>query len=99
MARTLAYLKDEHYMAFSSAGIDTKHHSSSVLTEILIDLQISLLSENLTEFEHVEQFQNKGFSSQISLILEPVSKGLGFTVLPLYAAKAYQSPDLIKIHG
>jgi LysR family nitrogen assimilation transcriptional regulator len=57
-----------------------------------------LLSENFSEFEHVEQFQHKGFSNQISLILEPVSKGLGFTVLPLYAAKAYQSQHLIKIH-
>jgi DNA-binding transcriptional LysR family regulator len=57
-----------------------------------------LLSENFTEFEHVAQFQHKGFSNQISLILEPVSKGLGFTVLPLYAAKAYQSQHLIKIH-
>jgi LysR family nitrogen assimilation transcriptional regulator len=57
-----------------------------------------LLSENFSEFEHVEQFQHKGFSNQISLILEPVSKGLGFTVLPLYAAKAYQSQHLINIH-
>lgn len=57
-----------------------------------------LLSENFAEFEHVEQFQHNGFSNQISLILEPVSKGLGFTVLPLYAAKAYQSQHLINIH-
>jgi hypothetical protein len=61
MARTLAYLKDEHYMAFSSAGIDTKHHSSSVLTEILIDLQISLLSENLTEFEFCRTISKQRF--------------------------------------
>lgn len=58
-----------------------------------------LLGENFVEFEHVEQFQHKGFSNQISLILAPVSKGLGFTVLPLYAAKAYQSQHLIKIHS
>lgn len=57
-----------------------------------------LLSENFTEFEHVEQFRHKGFSNQISLILEPVSRGLGFTVLPLYAAKAYQQQSLINIH-
>jgi DNA-binding transcriptional LysR family regulator len=57
-----------------------------------------LLSENFIEFEHIEQFQHKGFSNQISLILEPVSRGLGFTVLPLFAAKAYQLQDLIKIH-
>lgn len=57
-----------------------------------------LLGENFTEFEHVEQFQHKGFSNQISLILEPVSKGIGFTVLPLYAAKAFQAKHLIGIH-
>jgi DNA-binding transcriptional LysR family regulator len=57
-----------------------------------------LLSENFTEFEHVEQFLHKGFSNQISLILEPVSKSIGFTVLPLFAAKAYPQQNLIKIH-
>lgn len=57
-----------------------------------------LLSENFTQFEHIEQFIYKGFSNQISLILEPVSKGLGFTVLPLYAAKAFRQQNCIKIH-
>jgi DNA-binding transcriptional LysR family regulator len=57
-----------------------------------------LLSENFAEFKHVEQFVQKGFSNQISLILEPVSRGFGFTVLPLHAAKAYRQQDLIKIH-
>jgi hypothetical protein len=50
---------------------------------------IQLLTENFTELEHIEQFYCKEFANQISLILEPVSKGLGFTVLPLFAAKAY----------
>ncbi|MDX2367389.1 MAG: LysR family transcriptional regulator [Colwellia sp.] len=57
-----------------------------------------LLSKNFKEFEHIEQFTYKGVSNQISLILEPVSKGFGFTVLPLYAAKAFHHQDLIKIH-
>jgi DNA-binding transcriptional LysR family regulator len=57
-----------------------------------------LLSENFEEFKHVEQFMHKGFSNQISLILEPVSKGFGFTVLPLHAAQAFRQQDLIKIH-
>jgi DNA-binding transcriptional LysR family regulator len=57
-----------------------------------------LLSENFIEFEHIEQFDHKGFSNQISLILEPVSRGFGFTVLPLYAAKTYQFFKNIKIH-
>jgi len=57
-----------------------------------------LLSANFPEFEHIEQFIHKGFSNQISLILEPVSKEFGFTVLPLHAAKAFQPQNLIKIH-
>ena len=57
-----------------------------------------LLSANFSEFEHIEQFTHKGFSNQISLILEPVSKGFGFTVIPLHAAKAFQPQSLIKIH-
>ena len=57
-----------------------------------------LLSKNFHQFEHVEQFTHKGFSNQISLILAPVSKGFGFTVLPLYAAKAFHQQNLITIH-
>ncbi|MFT5718035.1 MAG: DNA-binding transcriptional LysR family regulator [Oleiphilaceae bacterium] len=57
-----------------------------------------LLSKNFPEFEHMEQFTHKGFSNQISLILEPVSKGLGFTVIPLHAAKAFHTRHLISIH-
>lgn len=58
-----------------------------------------LLSENFPDFEHIEQIPHKGFSNQISLILTPVSKGLGFTVLPLYAARAFASQHLIHIHN
>ncbi|MFQ3189747.1 MAG: DNA-binding transcriptional LysR family regulator, partial [Paraglaciecola sp.] len=43
-------------------------------------------------------FRCKGFSNQISLILDPVSRGFGFTVLPLFAVKAYLHQNLIKIH-
>ncbi|MDO6720301.1 LysR family transcriptional regulator [Psychrosphaera sp. 1_MG-2023] len=57
-----------------------------------------LLSKNFEQFETIEQFQIKGFSNQISLILEPVSKGFGFTILPLYAAKAFYQQDKIYIH-
>ena len=50
------------------------------------------------DFEHINQFPHKGFSNQISLICEPVSKGFGFTVLPLHAAKMFQDQALIRIH-
>jgi DNA-binding transcriptional LysR family regulator len=65
---------------------DAEHHSRQ------------LLSMNFTAFEHIEQFRCKGFSNQISLILDPVNRGLGFTVLPLFAVKAYVHQELIKIH-
>ena len=57
-----------------------------------------LLSRNFPEFEHIHQFEHKGFSNQISLILEPVSQGFGFTVLPLHAVNAFHKQDKIKIH-
>ncbi|WP_412972656.1 LysR family transcriptional regulator [Glaciecola sp. MF2-115] len=65
---------------------DAAHHASL------------LLSENFSAFSHVDQFKHRGFSNQISLILEPVSRGVGFTVLPLNAAKSYQKQGSINIH-
>ncbi|GAB54241.1 transcriptional regulator, LysR family protein [Glaciecola punicea ACAM 611] len=58
----------------------------------------TLLSRNFPQFEHVSQFTEKGFSNQISLILEPVSRGFGFSVLPMYAAKAFAAQHKICIH-
>ncbi|MBS8239586.1 LysR family transcriptional regulator [Marinobacter lipolyticus] len=57
-----------------------------------------LLGANFQEFQHIGQFTLKGFSNQISLILEPVSMGLGFTVLPAHAVAAFQKPHRIRIH-
>jgi len=57
-----------------------------------------LLGANFPEFQQSNQFDKKGFSNQIGLILAPVSMGLGFTVLPAYAVEAFQKPLLIKAH-
>ncbi|BBM00207.1 LysR family transcriptional regulator [Microbulbifer sp. GL-2] len=57
-----------------------------------------LLGANFPEFQHVDMFTLKGFSNQISLILEPVSMGLGFTVLPAHAVNAFHKFEQIKIH-
>lgn len=57
-----------------------------------------LLSNNYPQFEHISQFKATGFSNQISLILEPVSRGLGFTVLPLHAVNAFHNVEAIKVH-
>ncbi|AWF80253.1 LysR family transcriptional regulator [Microbulbifer sp. A4B17] len=58
-----------------------------------------LLGANFPQFRNLNVFQQKGFSNQISLILEPVGMGLGFTVLPSYAVNAFRRPKLIKAHS
>ncbi|GAA0680320.1 LysR family transcriptional regulator [Marinobacterium maritimum] len=57
-----------------------------------------LLGANYPQFQHCNQFSRRGFSNQIGLILEPVSLGLGFTVLPAYAVEAFHRPELISVH-
>tara|TARA_R110001606_G_scaffold348746_1_gene498454 strand:- start:96097 stop:96975 length:879 start_codon:yes stop_codon:yes gene_type:complete len=57
-----------------------------------------LLGVNFPEFQNCHQFKNAGFSNQINLILEPVSMGLGFTVLPSYAVAAFKEREKVKIH-
>ena len=57
-----------------------------------------LLGANYPEFQHSNQFPRKGFSNQIGLILEPVSLGLGFTVLPAHAVEAFEKVEAIRVH-
>lgn len=57
-----------------------------------------LLSANYPEFQHSNLFPKQGFSNQIGLILEPVSMGLGFTVLPAHAVEAFEKPEHINVH-
>lgn len=38
-----------------------------------------------------------GLSNQISLILEPVARGLGFSALPRYARLAFSRPESIQV--
>ncbi|WP_250460350.1 LysR family transcriptional regulator [Microbulbifer litoralis] len=57
-----------------------------------------LLGANFSEFENSGMFTTRGFSNQIGLILEPVSRGLGFTVLPAYAVEAFPRPKRISVH-
>ena len=57
-----------------------------------------LLSANFPEFERFDQLPHRGFSNQIELILEPVSRGLGFTVLPAHAVAAFPRQELICSH-
>jgi DNA-binding transcriptional LysR family regulator len=39
----------------------------------------------------------RGFSNQIGLILEPVARGFGFTVLPRYARRAFARQEAIEV--
>ena len=57
-----------------------------------------LLSANFPDFRHSNLFEQRGFSNQIGLILEPVSRGLGFTVLPTHAVGAFEKPELVRTH-
>jgi DNA-binding transcriptional LysR family regulator len=39
----------------------------------------------------------RGFSNQIALILEPVARGFGFTVLPRHARQAFGDQSAIRV--
>ncbi|EXJ12417.1 MULTISPECIES: LysR family transcriptional regulator [Nitrincola] len=54
-----------------------------------------LLSRHFPGNPGVKTLPRSGFSNQISLILEPVALGLGFTVLPRYARQAFAKQDEI----
>jgi DNA-binding transcriptional LysR family regulator len=56
-----------------------------------------LLSVNFEQYQAISQFKRSGFCNQINLILEPVSMGLGFTVLPRHAVSAFKDSDKVKI--
>ncbi|WP_283248844.1 LysR family transcriptional regulator [Luteibacter aegosomaticola] len=40
-----------------------------------------------------------GFTNQIGLILEPVARGLGFSVMPRHARRAFARPEAIRVLG
>lgn len=45
----------------------------------------------------IRALRSTGFTNQITLILEPVARGLGFTVLPRYARQAFARQDAIQV--
>jgi len=51
---------------------------------------------NLTHL-NIEEIPINGYVNQISQILEPVAKGLGFTVLPKSAVDTFQAPEKLQI--
>jgi len=57
----------------------------------------SLLSQRFSGNPGVRRLPVHGFSNQISLILEPVSRGLGFTVLPRHAREAFGRAEAVQV--
>jgi DNA-binding transcriptional LysR family regulator len=56
-----------------------------------------LLSRRFPGNPGVRNLPQRGFSNQISLILEPVARGLGFTVLPRFARLAFHRQECIQV--
>jgi len=56
-----------------------------------------LLSRRFPGCSGVSSLPCHGFTNQISLILQPVARGLGFTVLPRYARQAFAEQELIQV--
>jgi DNA-binding transcriptional LysR family regulator len=56
-----------------------------------------LLSRHFPGAPGVQTLPCHGFINQIGLILEPVARGLGFTVLPRYAREAFAHQDRIGV--
>lgn len=56
-----------------------------------------LLSRQFPGNPGIRTLPGHGFSNQISLILEPVARGLGFTVLPKYARLAFANQQAIEV--
>jgi DNA-binding transcriptional LysR family regulator len=58
-----------------------------------------LLSRHFAGNPGIRSVRRQGFTNQVGLILEPVSRGLGFTVLPRYARTAFAHQELIRVIG
>jgi DNA-binding transcriptional LysR family regulator len=56
-----------------------------------------LLGKNFPRNPGIRSLPCKGFSNQIGLILEPVARGLGFTIIPQYARQAFARPEAIRV--
>lgn len=56
-----------------------------------------LLSRLYTGSPGIRHIPVKGFSNQIGLLLEPVARGLGFTVIPRYARLAFACQDKVRV--
>jgi len=56
-----------------------------------------LLSRHFPGNPGIRSLPCNGYTNQVGLILEPVARGLGFTVLPQYARKVFRHQDRINV--
>ncbi|NWD68932.1 LysR family transcriptional regulator [Pseudomonas gingeri] len=56
-----------------------------------------LLSRRYPGQSGVRTLRTSGFSNQVGLILEPVARGLGFTVLPRFARQAFADQSAVRV--
>lgn len=62
-----------------------------------VGMATRLLSRRYPESPSVREIPVRGFSNQVGLILEPVARGLGFTVLPRFARQAFRQQDALQV--
>mgnify|MGYP000016099932 FL=1 len=89
------------------ASVETDDYGKNLLTELgLINhpdaehyLSLYLAQSQESDFTHlsIKEIPVTGYVNQISQILQPVAKGLGFTVLPKSAVDTFQDPQHLKI--
>ncbi|WBA10354.1 LysR family transcriptional regulator [Salinivibrio kushneri] len=89
---TPRHIKDPTWETLCQLGFidhpDARHHAEL------------LLGANFEQYQtaQLRPIKQSGFSNQISLILLPVARGLGFTVLPANAVAAFAQQGAIKAH-
>jgi DNA-binding transcriptional LysR family regulator len=89
------------------ANVETDVYGKNLLTELgLIDhpdaehyLSLYFAQSQESDLTHlsIKEIPVTGYVNQISQILQPVAKGLGFTVLPKSAVDTFQEPQQLKI--
>ncbi len=89
------------------ANVETDGYGENCLTDLgLIDhpdaehyLSLYFAQSQESSFTHmsIKEIPVTGYVNQISQILQPVAKGLGFTVLPKNVVDTFQAPQQLKI--
>ncbi|HEY4091906.1 MAG TPA: LysR family transcriptional regulator [Luteibacter sp.] len=95
-------LADEPLELVVPAGIDVQNWSDLERLGFIdhpdgVAMAPRLLAQRFPGNPGVRTVPQRGFHSEIALVLEPVARGLGFTVLPRHARQAFARADAIRI--